>query len=216
MSEPQPQFQPPPIQAEPAKKNSFPGWAIALIIALGGSVVLCCVGAMVIVGVLTVLGSRVSKVYDDINTGLQTAVATSVPSAPISTEGAHKPGERVVVGDLEFVVSSAAFLNEEQSITRPDTGNVYYAVKLDVRNNGTTSKVVSAFSSQVQNQNGHVYDLSLFGQKAAGMPQGELFQTLAAGESATLTYVYEVSQADEILYWGYQDAQGNSGVVQIK
>src|SRR5262245_23635668 len=81
-------YQLPPDYRPPAPRSGLPGWAIALIIGGVLIVVLCVAGFIGTISLLTLLGSRVSQVFSQINSGL--VVPTS---GPVNTADALAIGQ---------------------------------------------------------------------------------------------------------------------------
>ena len=219
MSDVPPSYPPTPGQFTPPteKKSGLPGWAIALIAGIGGLVVLCAIAAIVGIGMLSFLGSQVSQVFTNIETEIDELPSNAgTTSAPLSTSDARPIGERTVINGMEFVVLRAGPLETDSSTLPPDAGMTYYSVEVDVRNTSGEVAVLSAFSSQMQDDGEGVYAVSLFGQSSADISSDELFQTLEEGASATVTYIYEVPIDTANLYWVYQDTSGDHVVYKVK
>ena len=217
MSDPQPnvppapgQFQQPPAQ----KKSGLPGWAIALIAVLASLVVICAVGAVVVIGVLNSLGSRVSQVTTQINAQVNSSIASS--TVPVATGGAKAIGDQVTAGDLAFTVRSAAPITPSSDALPPEAGKQYFAVTLDVTNTSSAETVLTSLSSHIQDGAGSVFSVSLFGQTSAGTSSSSLLETLPAKATQSVTMVYEVPTAAGELYWVYGESETTSAVVKVR
>ena len=219
MSDISPSLPPTPGQFTPPgeKKSGLPGWAIALIAVIGGLVVLCAVAAVVGIGMLTMLGSRVSEVFTTIETQMDDLPADAgTTSAPLGTTDARPIGERATTGGMEFVVLRAGPLETDSSTLPPDKGMIYYSVEIEARNTSGDVAILSAFNSQMQDDSENIYAVSLFGQSSTAISSDELFQTLEKGVSATVTYVYEVPSETTSLFWVYQNSSEDYVVYKVK
>ncbi|MBC8163374.1 MAG: DUF4352 domain-containing protein [Roseiflexaceae bacterium] len=219
MSNLPPEYQPAPGQftPPPEKKAGIPGWAIALIAALAGLVILCVVGSIVAVGIFTTLGTQVDEVFSEINTELDSAPAAVAESTalPADTGQAQALGERAAIDGLEFTVTSASPVEAATDLP-PEQDMIYYQVNLQMQNTGDTPAILSAYSSRVQDERGGTYEVSLFGQSSVQASSSELFQSVAAGATVDVTFVYEVPQAAAELFWVYQATDDTAVVVQLK
>lgn len=220
MSDVPPSYSPPSGQFTPPteKKSGLPGWAIALIAVIGGLVVLCVVVAVIGVGMMSMLGSRVDQVFTQIETEMDElpSTTTGTSSAPLSITDAQPIGQRTELDGLEFVVLGARPLEADNSSLPPDAGMTYYTVEIEVRNASADIGILSAFSTQMQSDGEDVYGVSLFGQSNADVSSDELLQTIEKGTSTTVSYVYEVPTDATNLYWMYQDTNGDHIVYKVK
>src|SRR3954451_9477710 len=122
-----PNSQPPPPQ--PARRSGMPGWAIALLAGCALLLVLCVIGAIVSIGVLTLLGGKVSQVFSQIESGLKEGTPT-----PINRQSALPIGSAAELSDLRITVTGAHPLAGGAGAPPPASGKQYWAVEVTFEN----------------------------------------------------------------------------------
>ena len=212
--EPQPYQLPPNYQPPPERRSGLPGWAIALIVAGVLLCVLCIVGAVVSIGVLTLLGGRVSQVFSTINSGLE---PVPVSTTPVDTSGALAVGESANLPDLRITVTDAHAITDLRGARPPTPGNQYYAVDVTFENTSDRSVTLSVFSSSIQDDEGQEYDYNSAARRASPDPGLPVVETIQPGKSASGILFYMVPESAHDLFWVYKDVtNGGEAVFKIK
>src|ERR671923_2115045 len=147
--QPPPGFQPPP----PERRSGLPGWAIALIVGGALVIVLCFVVAIVSIGVLTLLGGRVSAVFSEIESGLEEFATPT----PLDTGDALSIGDTADLPDMRITITDARPLSDLPGARQPAPGQEYWAVEVTFENTSDRPVTLSAFSSSVQDTAGETY-----------------------------------------------------------
>jgi hypothetical protein len=203
-------YQLPPDYRPPAPRSGLPGWAIALIIAGVVIVVLCVAGFIGTIGVLTLLGTRVSQVFSTINSGL--VVPTS---APARTEDALAIGQTAELSDLSITVVAAHPLASNRGPSRPRPGNEYWAVEVTFENTSRRVLTLSVFTTSVQDAAGKVYRYSSVAQRASPDPGLPLASSVRPGQKVQGLLFYEVPASASALFWLDQEF-GEQAIFKIK
>jgi hypothetical protein len=203
-------YQLPPDYRPPAPRSGLPGWAIALIIAGVVIVVLCVAGFIGAVGVLTLLGSRVSSVFSQINSGL--VVPTS---APLSVEDALAIGQTAELSSLRITVTAAHPLAGNRGTSRPRPGYEYWAVEARFENTSRRPLTLSTFTTSVQDAAGKVYRYNSAAQRASPDPGLPIVSSVRPGEKVQGLLFYEVPADASSLFWLDQEL-GEQAIFKIK
>ena len=214
-NQPQPYQLPPEYRPPATPRGGLPTWAIILIVAGALLTVMCVVGAIVSIGVLTLLGSRVSQVFSEINSGLE----EQQPPAPpvVDTSAAVPIGDAVALPDLRITVTDAHPLTKIREGREPAPGEQYWAVEVTFENTSDRSLTLSAFSSSLQDEAGTEYIYSTPAQRASPDPGLPVVQPLQPGKSASGTLFYMVPEDARTLFWVYNNVGGGGqAVVAIK
>lgn len=200
-----PNYQPPPPQ--PAPRSGMPAWAIALIAGCALLLVLCVIGAIVSIGVLTLLGSKVSQVFSQIESGLEEGTPT-----PINRQSALPIGSAAELPDLRITVTSAHPLAGGAGAPPPASGKQYWAVEVTFENTSSDPATLSVFSSSVRDAAGASYPYSIVAQRASPDPGFRVVESLRPGATASGTLFYELPQDASALFWSYEDVNGGEQV----
>lgn len=77
--QPPPPYPPPPAPPSGSGEGGSGKWIVIGLASCGGVALLCIVGTIVVIGVLTLLGKKVSAVFSEIDSGLVTDADFSMP-----------------------------------------------------------------------------------------------------------------------------------------
>lgn len=183
----------------PPPRSGIPGWVIALIVA-GGAVGACIVGAIVIIGILTLLGGRVSEVFSTIESDLDMAAVVG----PIDRSTALPVGDEATLGDLRISVVSAAPLSD---VSAQAAGHVVWVVEATFTNRARSgARTISRASSAIHDDTAAIYPYSYIAESAAGGEQPRA--SIRAGERVQMRLFYEVPGDAGQLYWAYHTDEG--------
>lgn len=210
--QPPPGFQPPP----PERRSGLPTWAIALIVGGVLVIVLCFAVAIVSVGVLTLLGSRVSQVFSSINSEISVAPIPVIPGAsttPIESGSALSLGDSANLPGLRVSVTGARPLTDVGGARPPAPGKQYWAVEVTFENTSSRPATLSAFTSAVRDAAGATYPYSIAGQRASPDPGLRVVETLRPDTTISGTLFYELPEDSGELFWMYEDVSGGGQAV---
>jgi hypothetical protein len=206
---PQPGNVPPPYPPPPSNSNRTL-WIILGSVLGGGFLLLICV-AVVVIGVLSTLGARVSTVFSEIEAGLASPAAVSYTD-PIDASAAIAPGETARVGDFDVVVRNA-WVAQGNEYLEPAPGYKYRAVEFTITNRGTRAVNASdaVLYSWVQDADGETYECCIFDADDAV----SIIEPLGSGETGTTVEVYEVPEGAQELYFVYEHFDDDSTRVAV-
>ncbi len=196
-----PNYQPPP----PEKRSGIPTWVWVVLAAVGGSALLCVILAIVVVGFLTVLGSRVSEVFSEINTGLVEGVDANPTPFPVEAAAALSLGDTATVADLRVTVTDAYATSEVAGLMAPFAGNQYWVIEATFENTSDINFAwLGPYDTWLQDGAGNSYE---YYWEAAGdenfFGTGEIVDP---GQTVSGTFVYEVPEEAGELVWIYVDS----------
>jgi hypothetical protein len=191
----------------PAKSNRTL-WIVLGSIIGGGFLLLLCVGVLVI-GTLSMLGTRVSSVFNEIEAGLASAEAASFVE-PIDTSNAIAMNETGHVGDFDVVVQRSWVVQQSEATT---PGYAYRAVEFTITNrSGQPVQAEDAIVySRVQDATGATYECCVFDAEDAFM----IDETLNPGATGTTVEVYEVPEESQQLFFVYESFDADSPPVVV-
>lgn len=201
----------PPSYPPPPSNSNRTLWIVLGSVLGGGFLLLICVG-VVVIGVLTTLGARVSTVFNDIEAGLASPAAVSLAD-PIEAGDAIAPGEAARVGDFDVVVRRS-WVAEGNDYVAPAPGNEFRAVEYTITNR--SDQEVSASDAMVyswmQATDGELYSCCVFGADDAI----SILEPLGRGETGTTVEVYEVPQGAQELYFVYESFEDDVTRVAVE
>lgn len=191
----------PPYYQQPEPRSGMPTWAIVLLIVGGLFVVVCVVGGIVTIGILTMLGNQVSTVFSEINSGLEDMPITEA----VDTSAALSTGETADLSALRITLIEARLLTEFSGDRKPPPGKQYWSVEVEVENSSDIVQTVSAFTTLLQDETGAIYRYSTVAQRASPNPGLRVSETVRPSQKLRGLLFYEVPEGVERLFWVYSD-----------
>ncbi len=196
-----PDYQPSP----PEKRSGIPSWVWIVLAAVGGSIFLCVIIAIVVVGFLSLLGSRVSEVFSEIETGLVAGVDENPTPFPADPAEVFSLGDTATVADLRVTVTDAYTTADIEGLMAPLTGNEYWVIEAAFENSSDINFAwIGPYDTWLQDTLGNSYE---YYWEAADhtdfFGSGEIVET---GQTVSGTFVYELPEDAGELFWIYVDA----------
>lgn len=205
---------PPGAPAPPSNSNRTL-W-IVLGSCLGGGLLLTICAVILVVGSLTILGRRVSTVFNQINSGLarENSNGFVLPTAaPVDVSESIAVGTSGRSGDLELQVNDTS-TQPDDSAAQPSPGNEFRVVTVQATNRGTQPLELQdrLLLSWVQAGSERSYDCCVF----ALMPNFNFAEQLAPGATAETRLVFEVPSDAGTLYWVYEDTRAQAAPLVVE
>lgn len=211
----QPSYQLPPGNQSPPQRSGKVGWVIGLLVGGVFLIGACVVIAIVSIGILTLLGGRVSQVFTDVETGIE-EIATSTPNTSPDFDSARAIGKVARLGDLRITVTDAKRLTDIRADRQPPSGKEYWAVDVLFENRDSEATTISVFTSSIQDTDGNVYPYSLAAQHASPDPGLPAVLSLPPDATISGTLFYEIAEDMPERFWVYtHEETGQQAIVDI-
>lgn len=207
---------PPDYQPPPPPRSGMPTWLWVVIIGGGASVLLCVIVAVVGIGILTMLGSQVSEVFSEINSGLVAGPVSVPTSITINPASANALGDTAALADLNVTLDNAYSVTTVEGLMDPLTDYKYWIVEVSFENTSASRTTwIGPFDTSVQDDAENTYDYYW-----EAVDNEEFLGTggsLDPGESLSGKLIYEVPEDTSALYWIYRDPlSGELAVFEIQ
>ncbi|MDP9311880.1 MAG: hypothetical protein M3R24_13525 [Chloroflexota bacterium] len=205
-------FQPHNVPAPPTSNRKL--WVILGSVVGGGCLVMVC-GAIILIGVLSLLGRRVESTFEQINSGLeQTAAAppTPLPVGARSTGGVDRTLSQsiaVIVADLEF--------EQGTSMVKPEASHEFLIITYKTTG-GTRADVTRLLnnikaSTRIMDDTGQTFACCADDLMHAKQLDQPVFNT----NGSVFKVAYEVPTNAQALFWVESNQSGAiSGRIKLR